>query len=467
MKPSVKTITVRTLLSVILVAGFIMTIIIGLGFRDLSHKIVKDQAVSAAELLKAGLTSHMKSETMDKRDYFLAEINSLENINSIKIIRSKEINNQFGTGRKLEEDMDTFSRSVFISKRPAFKLNEFGMTPHIRAVVPLIASKEGNGGCIKCHKVKEGTVLGAVDIEMDLTKYRNVALTVLTIIAGLSLLFVGLIIFNTFRTVQQHVTDPLESLINKAKEAYMDRKPVKEEDFKSQEFENVAKEINLFNADIVKNHILLEEKNEELMSLNDEIEETLRETVFAMGVIEEKRSKETNNHTRRVTEYCKLLATKLDLPEREIALITAAAPLHDIGKIGISDYILLKSSELTDEEFEIMKSHTKLGYSMLIHSKRAILQAAAIVSSQHHEKWDGTGYPERLKGEEIHIFGRIAAIADVFDALSTKRPYKEAWPIEKTMAHFKENKAKYFDPALVDILFDNIDDFKNISKQYT
>ena len=467
MKPSVKTITVRTLLIVILVAGFIMTIIIGLGFRGLSHKIVKNQAVAAAELVKAGLTSHMKAGMMDKRDYFLTEINSLKNINSIKIIRSNEVNNQFGTGRKLEEDMDAFSRSVINSGKTGFKLDEFGMTPHIRAIVPLIASKEGNLSCITCHNVKEGTVLGAVDIEMDLTEYRNVAIIVMSIIAVLSLLFVVLIIVNTFKTVQQHVKDPLESLINKAKEAYIDRKPVREEDFKSQEFESVAREINLFNADIVKHHILLEEKNEELISLNDEIEETLRETVFAMGVIEEQRSKETRNHTKRVTEYCKLLATKLGLPESEISLITAAAPLHDIGKIGISDYILLKSGKLTDEEFEIMKSHTKLGHSMLIHSKRDILQSAAIVSSQHHEKWDGTGYPEGLKGEEIHIFGRISAVADVFDALSTKRAYKEAWPIEKIIAQFKEDRAKHFDPALIDVFLDNIDDFIKISEQYT
>lgn len=444
-----------------------MTLIIGLGFRGLSHKIVKNQAVAAAELVTAGLTSHMKAGMMDKRDYFLAEINSLKNINSIKIIRSKEVSNQFGTGLQIEEDMDAFSRSVFNSSKTEFELTELGMRPHIRAIVPLIASKEGNLSCIKCHNVQEGTVLGAVDIEMDLTEYRNVAIIVMTLIAVFSFLFVCLIILNTFKTVQQHVQDPLESLITKAKEAYIDRKPVKEEDFKSQEFENVAREINLFNADIVKNQELLEEKNIELISLNDEIEETLRETVFAMGVIEEQRSKETRNHTKRVTEYCKLLATKLDLPEGEIALITAAAPLHDIGKIGISDYILLKSDKLTDEEFEIMKSHTKLGHSMLIHSKRDILQAAAIVSNQHHEKWDGTGYPEGLKGEDIHIFGRITAVADVFDALSTKRAYKEAWSIEKITNQFKEDRGKHFDPALVDIFLNNIDDFNKISDQYT
>jgi len=466
MKPSVKTITVRTLLLVILVAGFTMTIIIGIGFRVLSHRIVKDQTVSTSELVKAGLTSHMKAGMMDKRDYFLAEINSLKNINSIKIIRSDEVNNQFGKGRKLEEDMDAFSRSVFNSRQIKFKLNEFSMNPNIRAVIPLIASKEGSLSCITCHNVKEGAVLGAVDIEMDLTEYRNVALIVMTIIAGLSLLFVVLIIFNTFRTVQQHVKDPLESLISKAKKAYLNRKPLEEKDFQSQEFENVAKEINLFNADIVKNHKMLEEKNEELISLNDEIEETLRETVFAMGVIEEQRSKETRNHTRRVTEYCKLLATKLGLPEREIALITAAAPLHDIGKIGISDYILLKNGKLTDEEFDIMKDHTKLGHSMLIHSKRDTLQAAAIISSQHHEKWDGTGYPEGLKGEDIHVFGRITAVADVFDALSTERPYKEAWPVEKILSQFKKDRTKHFDPALVDILLDNVDEFVKISEQY-
>lgn len=466
MKPSVKTVTVRTILTVILIAGLIMTTIIGIGFRSLSHDIIKNQAVASAELVKAGLTSHMKAEIMYKRDHFLNEINSLSNISRINIIRSEEVNNQFGSGHKLEADMDAFSKSVFDSKKPEFALKEFSIKPNIRAVIPMIATSEGSMNCLTCHNVELGTVLGVVDIEMDLAAYRNIALVVLLVIAILSLLFVALIVFNTFNTVQHHVKAPLENLVDKAREAYINRKPVDEADFSSQEFENVAKEINLFNADIVKNQELLEEKNIELLALNDEIEVTLRETVFTMGVIEEQRSKETKNHTKRVTEYCRLIATKLELSEREIDLITDAAPLHDIGKMGISDYILLKSGELNEEEYEIIKNHTKIGYSMLIHSKRDILKSAAIISSQHHEKWDGTGYPYGLKGEDIHIFGRIVAMADVFDALSTKRPYKEAWPIDKITNQIKEDRGKHFDPAIVDIFLDNVDDFIKLSDQY-
>lgn len=454
------------LLTVILLAALIMTIIIGFSFRSLSHKIVKNQALAVSELVKAGITSHMKAGIMDKRDYFLNEIRSLNKIEDMKVIRSQYVINQFGPGFGNESDRDPLIKKALKTKEPQFVLNEFVFYPSIRTVIPFIATKEGSLSCLKCHKVEEGAVLGAVDIKLDLSEYRNDAMWIIGAILALSVMFVIMIIINTFKTVQHHVKDPLEHLIDKAREAYNRHKPVEEDLFESLEFENVAREINLFNDDIVKSHLLLEEKNRELSSLNNEIEETLKETIFTMGVIEEQKSKETRNHTRRVTEYCKLLAKKTGLSDEEVDIVSSAAPLHDIGKIGISDYILLKTGPLTAEEQEIMKRHTLMGYSMLIHSKRSILQAAAIISHQHHEKWNGSGYPQGLKGEEIHIFGRIAAVADVFDALSTRRPYKEPWSLEKIITHFKELSGNHFDPALVQILFNNIAEFLEIGKKY-
>ena len=271
---------------------------------------------------------------------------------------------------------------------------------------------------------------------------------------------------HTLKTVQVYIKDPLESLVERAKTAYEKHVPVNPENYSTLEFENVAKEINNFNTDIVANQDMLKHLNHSLVNLNNEIEETLKETIFTMGVIEEKRSKETSNHTRRVAEYSRLLATKLGLPLRDIELISSAAPLHDIGKLGIPDEILFKPGKLSKKEFEAMQNHSAIGYSMLSHSERDLLKAAAVIAHQHHEKWDGTGYPWRLKGEDIHIYGRIVGLSDVFDALLSEREYKSAWPLDDVMVWIKKESGLHFDPRLVGILFENIDEFIAIGVQY-
>ena len=143
-----------------------------------------------------------------------------------------------------------------------------------------------------------------------------------------------------------------------------------------------------------------------------------------------------------------------------------ASPMHDIGKIGIPDSILNKNGKLDADEWEVMKTHAQLGYDILKNSKREILQAAGIVSYTHHEKWDGSGYPRGLKGDDIHIFGRITAIADVFDALGSERVYKKAWPLEKILELFNEEKGKHFDPNLIDVFMNNLDEFLEIKEKY-
>ncbi len=140
--------------------------------------------------------------------------------------------------------------------------------------------------------------------------------------------------------------------------------------------------------------------------------------------------------------------------------------MHDIGKVGIPDHILKKPGKLTDTEFDIMKSHAEIGYNILKDSKRDILKAAALISLTHHEKYDGTGYPRGLKGFDIHIYGRITAIADVFDALGSDRIYKKAWEDEKIFKLLKEGKGKHFDPLLVDLFMNNIDIFLEIRNNY-
>lgn len=204
----------------------------------------------------------------------------------------------------------------------------------------------------------------------------------------------------------------------------------------------------------------------EVINLHKELEDTQREVIYKMGEIVETRSEETGNHVKVVAEYSKLLALKLGLSYSEAELLKHASPMHDIGKVGIPDSLLNKPCKLTPEEFNIMKSHTTVGYEILKTSHRPILKASAIVAYEHHEKWDGSGYPRGLSGEDIHIYGRITAVADVFDALGSERVYKKGWKLNDILEYFKEEKGKHFDPVLVDIFFENLDEFLEIREKY-
>lgn len=169
-------------------------------------------------------------------------------------------------------------------------------------------------------------------------------------------------------------------------------------------------------------------------------------------------------HVRRVAKYSYLLAKLFGLSEKEAKLIKHASPMHDIGKIGIPDAVLNKPGPLNDEEWEIIKTHSSIGYDMLKSSKRELLQAAAIIAYEHHERYDGKGYPNGIKGEDIHIFGRITAIADVYDALGNDRVYKKKWELEKILKLVKEESGKQFDPVLVELFVENIDKFEELKR---
>ena len=198
---------------------------------------------------------------------------------------------------------------------------------------------------------------------------------------------------------------------------------------------------------------------DELMALKLEIEDTQREVVFTMGAIGESRSKETGNHVKRVAEYTYLLAQYYGLPEKECDMLKQASPMHDIGKVAIPDAVLNKPGRFNDEERAIMDTHAQLGYDMLKSSNRSLMKMASIVAYEHHEKYNGTGYPNKTSGEDIHIYGRITALADVFDALGSARVYKPAWDDERIFKMFKEERGEHFDPKLIDIFFDNLDKF--------
>ena len=205
----------------------------------------------------------------------------------------------------------------------------------------------------------------------------------------------------------------------------------------------------------------------DIYNLKQEIVDTQKEVIQTMGAIGESRSKETGNHVKRVAEYSKLLALKYGLKLEEAELLKQASPMHDIGKVGIPDAILNKPAKLNSQEWKVMQTHAELGYEMLKHSDREILKAAAIVAMTHHEKFDGSGYPKGLRGDEIHIYGRITAVADVFDALGSDRVYKKAWKIDEILELLKEEKGKHFDPILIDVFLENIADFLFIKDKYT
>lgn len=198
-----------------------------------------------------------------------------------------------------------------------------------------------------------------------------------------------------------------------------------------------------------------------------EIEETQKEIILTMGNICEFKSVETGFHIKRVAETSKVLAKLSGLDEKACNDIRWASAMHDMGKVVVPDTILNKPSKLTGVEFEVIKTHTTAGYEILKHSTRKLLQCAATIAYEHHEWWDGSGYPRGLKSEDIDIRGRIVAIADVFDALMNVRCYKDAWSFEETKKYMLDNQGKQFDPKLIDIFFEHISVFLGIQKGYS
>lgn len=204
------------------------------------------------------------------------------------------------------------------------------------------------------------------------------------------------------------------------------------------------------------------EVTEAYLSLERKEHETLR----VLSKTAEFRDEETGNHIKRVSEYAVLLARYMGLDEEEQSILRYAAPLHDIGKVAIPDHILLKPGKLDDEEMELMRTHPKIGSNILQDVESPYLQAGAIIAQNHHEKYDGTGYPGKLKGDAIPLFGRIVALSDVFDALTSKRPYKKAWSFDEASSFVKEQSGKHFDPKLIQIFSEHLDEFRLIYTQY-
>ena len=227
----------------------------------------------------------------------------------------------------------------------------------------------------------------------------------------------------------------------------------------------------------VKTHLRLKDANDFLKDKNvylkkevekrtEELYETRLEIIRRLGRASEYRDNETGMHIIRMSKYCLILAKNYGLDDKASEMIYLAAPMHDVGKIGVPDRILMKPGGLDRDEWIEMKKHAEFGGEIIGDHTSELLQNAKTVALTHHEKWDGKGYPNGLAGEEIPIIGRIAALSDVFDALTSKRPYKEAWSVEKAVKLINEESGKHFDPGLVDVFNRSLDEFLEIKEKF-
>jgi putative two-component system response regulator len=221
----------------------------------------------------------------------------------------------------------------------------------------------------------------------------------------------------------------------------------------------------------VRTHLALYDQTRELERLvalrTAELEKTRSQIIRRLGRAAEFKDNETGNHVIRMSHYSRLTAQAAGLSAADVDTLFHAAPMHDVGKIGIPDNILLKPGKLDDVEWEVMRQHPAMGAEIIGWHKDTLLSAAHSVAITHHEKWDGSGYPNGLKGEEIPIFGRIVAIADVFDALTSARPYKKAWPVADALALIEEGAGKHFDPGLMSAFRQALPEMLKIKEQYS
>ncbi|HUV50989.1 MAG TPA: HD domain-containing phosphohydrolase [Anaerolineae bacterium] len=222
------------------------------------------------------------------------------------------------------------------------------------------------------------------------------------------------------------------------------------------------KELEAANLQLIKYGYDLRRTASDLKAANLELHKAYLETICRLVMAAEYRDEDTGDHIVRIGRYSALIAEKLGMSDLKAQDMLYAAPMHDIGKIGIPDHILLKPGELTDKEFDIVKNHTTIGANILSNSNAKIIMLAEHIALSHHEKWNGSGYPDGLSGRDIPRAGRIVAIADVFDALASKRPYKEAFSVEATLGIMKKERGQHFDPDMLDIFLANINEILKI-----
>lgn len=220
----------------------------------------------------------------------------------------------------------------------------------------------------------------------------------------------------------------------------------------------------------IKTHLALYDQGRELkrqvFEKTKEISETRQKTINMLGIASEYKDEETGAHIERMSKYCYIIAKAYGFSESDAQMLLQAAPMHDVGKISIPDSILKKPGRLNDDEFKVIQTHCAAGESLLTKQDAEIFSIAAIIAMQHHEKWDGSGYPNGLKGEEINLYARIVAVSDVFDALTSTRPYKEPWKPERAIQLIISESEKHFDPKVVKAFQDSLDQILTVYKEY-
>jgi len=242
-------------------------------------------------------------------------------------------------------------------------------------------------------------------------------------------------------------------------------------DFLNQPYENIEILFRIRNMIMMRSlHLQVQNQNKILeQKVNErtkELKETQLDIIRRLAMAAEFRDGDTGSHIIRMSYYCERFGRSLGLDDEECELLFQASPLHDVGKIGIPDSILLKPGALTPEEFEIMKTHTTIGSQLLSGSNAPVMKMAEIIALTHQEKWDGSGYPQQLKGNEIPLVGQICGICDVFDALTSERPYKKAWDVDKALEQLDKEKGTHFQPRLIDRFLDIAEAIKEIKNNH-
>ena len=225
------------------------------------------------------------------------------------------------------------------------------------------------------------------------------------------------------------------------------------------------KEIEAVNRQLLKYADDLNKTVTNLKAVNQELQEAYIDTINRLVIATEYKDEDTGSHIIRMSGYSALIAKKLGMKGEEVQNILYAAPMHDVGKVGMPDSVLLKFGKLTDEEFDLMKTHTTIGAKILANSKSVTLRVAEQIALFHHEKWNGKGYPHGLSGHDIPQAARIVTLADTFDVLASKRPYKSPYPIKIVLEIIRKERGRHFDPDVVDVFLENIDEILKIKSE--
>ncbi len=347
---------------------------------------------------------------------------------------------EIGTVWQKPQDLVALENSTFLA--PGEKLSQ--STNVIMVECPIHLDRESELGWV-------AIVLDKGFIEAKVMANRKTLLSIAAILLAVAIVLTAIMMSILFRPLSL-----LREGLNRIGQGDLDS-PMRIKDFT--ELGMLGHTVNKMSRELKTSQNLAKAHEQEVI-------DTQKEVIITLGQVVESRSSETANHTLRVGDMSYELALLAGISENEAQLIRMASPMHDVGKIGIPDSVLNKPGKLTDAEYKIMQEHPAIGYSILNKSERTVLKAAAIIAYEHHERWDGKGYPRKIKGEDIHIYGRIVGLVDVFDAIFSNRVYRKAMSLDKALNIMREESGTHFDPNLARLFLGNLPRFLAISERY-